>query len=121
MAVTHVLDGIIVLCVLSLAMCVFLSFRNIRVYNFKMELLAKVNTASEWDISNGQPWKWRYDLLESVEYNTMLFRSIWRSGIPMRWSNFLTERNRRRQHDLRAVVTGVERSNSDGIGIRYSS
>ena len=51
--------------------------RNRGVYQYRMALLANVSRANLRDIDAGRPWRWRYDVFDSVSYNTMVWQ-FWR-------------------------------------------
>lgn len=50
----------------------FLLGRNQRVYKYRMRVLKLIAEAAKQDIANGRDYKWRYQMLDSVEYNEMV-------------------------------------------------
>lgn len=51
----------------------FLSSRRIdMVYEYRKELLTEISRLADEDIKNGREWKWRYEVLESVDLNEMM-------------------------------------------------
>jgi len=61
--------------------------RNGRVYTFRMLLLKKVSDAADVDIKNGREWEWRYDVMDTVSYDTMLL-NFWK---PLTIENFYSD------------------------------
>ena len=48
--------------------------RNERVSQYRARLLSQVSRAAKDDIKKDMPWKWRYDVFDSVSYEQMLFK-----------------------------------------------
>lgn len=62
----------------------YMLIRNIRVYNFRMITLNLVSAASKDDIENNRDFGWRYEYLNMVTYDEML----WKFWKPLRVSSF---------------------------------
>lgn len=52
----------------------FLMYRNRQVFDYRMELLDKVSKMADKDIAAGREFRWRYEYLGTVEYNTMVMQ-----------------------------------------------
>jgi len=48
--------------------------RTDKVYHFLRQLLEQTSEAAKIDIRAGRNWEWRYEMLNSVSYDSMLYR-----------------------------------------------
>jgi len=83
----------IVVCLAILCLCIFFFYRNNKVYEFRQYLLAQVDVGSASDISRRVDFHWRFDKLDLVSYNTMLY-TWWRPLKAEEWwvnTSFLEE------------------------------
>lgn len=73
--------SIVMLCVLGIFFCIYLSFRNDRVYNKRVGIINKISIMNSIDIDKGKrDYNWRYEALNLYSYNRMfwqLFKFDW--------------------------------------------
>lgn len=65
---------ILVICLIVMALCVVLLFRNEAVYRYRMDLLSKVSDAAKRDISERKDFMWRYHAYSTVDYSEMVMK-----------------------------------------------
>ena len=68
----------LVLCILGLVYTLGCLLRNTRVYKYRIRLIEQVSVCARADIQRGQPWEWRYEAIEAVNYHEMVWK-LWRS------------------------------------------
>ena len=66
---------------MMLVLCVIYWHRNMKTLKFFKELLYIVNDKASQDIKAGRPWKWRFEELNKVSYDTVLLK-FWLSFKP---------------------------------------
>ena len=65
---------ILVICLIVMALCVVMMFRNEAVYEYRMSLLGKVSDAAKRDIYEGNDFIWRYHAYNAVDYDEMVMK-----------------------------------------------
>lgn len=60
-------------CLVAMTLAGIMMVRNGRVLRFRLSLLAQVSARAQQDIRLGRSWQWRYDRMNSVTYEAMLF------------------------------------------------
>lgn len=63
---------------LFIFMTILFMIRNNRLLKYQLNLIEKISKLSQADIHNGKDWRWRYGVLDSINYNIMLYK-FWRS------------------------------------------
>lgn len=71
------MEYVVILPLAVMIASMMLLFRNGRVYRYRVRLLHRVSAAARRDIGEGLEWEWRYDMLESVSYESMVLK-FWR-------------------------------------------
>lgn len=66
-------NAVLILCLTGMGFTIFMMRRNLSVHRYLKETLRKVGKYAGEDIKHKQDWMWRYQALESVSYETMLF------------------------------------------------
>lgn len=56
---------------------VYIGIRNTSVYNYRIRLNEKVSDRARADIRQNRDWRWRYEMLNEVSYDEMMFK-FWR-------------------------------------------
>lgn len=77
----HIILG---LSLLGMAWCAVMLVRNQAVFKFRSQLADLVHYACGVDIKNDRDWEWRYHVLTSVSYQSMVAK-FWK---PLRVANF---------------------------------
>lgn len=65
-----------VLVMLSFSLCMLL--RNNAVYKIRMAIIDGMSVGARRDIEQGEDYKWRYAMFDSVSYKQMLFK-FWKN------------------------------------------
>lgn len=63
-----------ILTTIWLGLMMIIAVRNFLVFGYTMRLLKQVSRWARDDINRRLPWKWRYDVLDSVGYFEMIVK-----------------------------------------------
>lgn len=78
-------NTLVVVGILLILGAIYMMFRNIQVYKFRIWLINQVSLAAAADINNGlTEWRWRSETFNTVTYNTMMFK-FWKPLKPGAW------------------------------------
>lgn len=61
------------LCGLTVALSLLYIWRLRRVLRYRLATLNAVSEAAQQDIASGLPWRWRYDVYETVTFDQMAY------------------------------------------------
>ena len=81
---------ILAIIVATVVVGVIMLVRNEMVYRYRIALLKDMSRAAQSDIRAARPWKWRYDVYDSVSHDEMVWR-FWR-----RFKSFYPDQSFRR-------------------------
>lgn len=74
-----IITGFLVLCGVTVCLCIIIGIRNQMVLNYRLDLLRQVSRAAKADINSHayDNWRWRYDAINTVSYDSMVYQ-FWR-------------------------------------------
>lgn len=71
------MDVVLTFLICAMVFCIYIYFRVGQVLKLFIQMLDAVSSAANIDIRNGKDWQWRYDYLNRVSFDKILY-TLWR-------------------------------------------